>query len=60
MMTILDQSLANNTKEYLEIDIAGYKIPCFIVHGKNKGKNILITAQIHSGEHTGTAAIIKI
>ena len=37
----------------------GYPLPCILAAGKDEGKTILITAQIHSGEYAGTPAVIR-
>ncbi|MBQ8305651.1 MAG: succinylglutamate desuccinylase/aspartoacylase family protein [Blautia sp.] len=44
----------------IEPGVEGYRIPATIVNGSRRGKTVLITASIHSGEYPGVPAVIRI
>ena len=44
----------------LSPNVEGYEMPATLIAGKNEGKTVLITAQIHSGEYPGTPAVIHL
>lgn len=60
MLRIFNKTYPECSKTYFNLNISNYEIPCCVVAGKNDGKTILITGQIHSGEYVGTPAIIRL
>ena len=51
---------AKGTKRQFTAGPEGYPFPCTVIAGKEEGKTVLITAQIHSGEYPGTPALIRL
>lgn len=45
---------------FLEIGEGEFSLPTEIIHGKNPGKTMLITAGIHAGEYTGIQAAVEL
>jgi len=60
MLHICGINVPDGNKKHCYPGPVDYPIPCILIAGKEKGKTILITAQIHSGEYPGTPATIRI
>lgn len=60
MLEIQRIRVKNGTKKMVYIGPDAYPMPAFLIAGKEEGKTILVTAQIHSGEYPGTPAVIRI
>ena len=60
MLEIQGIRMENGTKKEVYIGPSGYPMPAFLIAGREEGKTLLVTAQIHSGEYPGTPAVIRI
>ncbi|MBR0342757.1 MAG: succinylglutamate desuccinylase/aspartoacylase family protein [Oscillospiraceae bacterium] len=60
MLKICGKVLESGSKLKCSLGPEGYPMPVTLVSGKNPGKTLLITAQIHSGEYAGTPAVIRL
>lgn len=61
-MRIFNETINQGEKKqiYIEPDVEGYQIPVTLICGKEEGKTLLITAQIHNGEYPATPATIRL
>lgn len=61
-MSILNITISQGEKKqvYIKPDVDEYEIPTTIICGKEPGKTLLITAQIHSCEYPATPATIRL
>lgn len=61
MWKICGQELAQGEKRQviLHPDLEAYELPATLICGKEPGKTVVITAQIHAGEYNGTPAVIQ-
>lgn len=62
MWTIAGQELKAGEKRQLNFQPFGmeYDIPATLICGKKEGMTMLVTAQIHSGEYNGSAAVMRL
>ena len=59
MLEIQGIRVENGTKKKVYLGPDTYPMPAFLIAGREEGKTLLITAQIHSGEYPGTPAVIR-
>ena len=61
MWNICGQELNRGEKRQviLRPDMEDYELPATLICGKEPGKTVVVTAQIHAGEYNGTPAVIQ-
>lgn len=61
MWNICGQELRSGEKRQvmLKPDMEDYEIPATLICGREPGKTLVVTAQIHAGEYNGTPAVIQ-
>lgn len=59
MWKIYDQELIPGEKRQTVLRPDGYELPVTLICGREPGKTLLVTAQIHAGEYNGTPAVIR-
>lgn len=59
MLEIQGIRVENGKKKKVYLGPDTYPMPAFLIAGREEGKTLLITAQIHSGEYPGTPAVIR-
>ena len=57
MLKICGKTVESSSKIQCRLGPEDYPMPVSLISGKNPGKTLLITAQIHSGEYAGIPAV---
>ncbi len=48
------------TEGWIELAVGKFSLPAAVIHGKNSGKTVLITAGIHGGEYVGIQSAVEL